>query len=108
VSLLLTTPLTITRPGPEDEAGVAGTVTHDVHGMVIAITEAQRAAMIGDVPAGAVSIFLDPIGFGDTWTIKPGDTITDGTLTVRVGSVTPVSNPRTKQLKIVEASGGVS
>jgi hypothetical protein len=116
VSLLLATPITITHPEAEDSSGVAGSTVYNVKGMVIAITEAQRATMFGDVPAGAVSIFLDPAGFRDTdppagveyWNVEAGDMLTDGLITVKVGSVTPVSNPRTGELKIVEASGGVS
>lgn len=102
------TPLTITHPESEDSSGVAGSTVYEVNGLIIAVTEAQRAAMFGDVPAGTVNIFVDPEGFGGAWKLRAGDMVTDGVLTAKVREVTPVSNPRTGELKVVEATGGLS
>lgn len=107
MSLALSTPLTVTTFGTEDENGVAPETTYPVLGMIIAITEASRAAVYGNTPAGTINVFLDPAGFGTTWSVKPGDTVSDGTQVVKITTVTPVSNPRTGELKIVEASGAL-
>lgn len=106
--MVTTGPLTITELLGEDDDGKAiEPRTSHAKGVFVDVTQTENVSTTGAIPAGSVFAYIEPDGFGDSWSVKPGDEISDGTRSIKVSTVVPANNPRTSELHHIEASGGL-
>jgi len=105
VTLCAETVTVAERLAAEDASGNA-TYRTTIHAACFTqVTEAMRWAAGGTLPADAVFVTLLPDGYGETWSLKPGDTVTRSGVSYTVHSQTAVYAPRSQgqRLSHIEA-----
>ena len=94
------------RTGTEDASGNAIVATSSHAAAFTEVTAGMRWAAQGTLPADAVLVVILGEGYGDTWELEPGDSVTRAGIVYPVVNVTAVTNPRTGVLSHIEAVCG--
>ena len=94
--------LTIEDMGEVNGSKVNRTTSH--LSVYVELTEAQRRGADGAVSASRALLMLPADGFGDTWSLKPGDKCEVRDENRRVVSVTEAQNPRLRVTSHIEAT----
>ena len=106
VSLLFDTTATVIERTGEDANGhvTTRTTTHDA--AYVEITDADSPGHEGVGTGDTALVALDPAGYGSTWEIKPGDTVTARGDTLTAHEVQVLWNPRLHEYSHVEVRCG--
>lgn len=90
-----------------ESASGAATEAITLHaGTFLPLTAAQSRNAQGASPADSGTAYIDATGWGDTWTLEPGDAVTHKGTRYSVLAVSAHTNPRTGVLWHIEVRCG--
>ncbi|MDZ4181153.1 MAG: hypothetical protein U1E29_18275 [Coriobacteriia bacterium] len=98
--------VTVTENTGEDASGNMTARVTSLAGSWWSLTEEERRTSTGALSATKVMAVLTPAGFGDTWSVRPGDSLSIDGVSHSVLGATPAYNPRMGVNHHIEVSCG--